>query len=276
MQSGQNKIGWNEHVMNLTVILCMHFFIHTYASISEWGPLFVLLPDDAVAGSTQRCAAAGCEPLRPLSHTPCHGSKRSRARCHVGWTWSYRCCRGRVGDVSWRRRCSLGQRLYGCGHLAGVILVGKVGVSHPGGSVAGGGCSWSRSWGSSWGAGLWRSRGWSWRRMKNEQPAVSQEVKSLPFRELSCIWMRFVFLTWLRGVDAGGADHLWRGSAKRNLNGALLSGRGLLHRGLLILLWHWLVLLRGRDMWRLMHGWRLSIHARKRCNTSLFTSSSCT
>lgn len=96
-------------------------------------------------------------------------------------------------------------------------------------------------------------------------------------------------LTWLGGVDAGGADHLGRGGAKRDLNGALLSGRELLrgrllvllsgrellHGGLLVLLRNWLVVLRGRGLWSLMHGRRLTILAgegRNKVDSSLLPS----
>lgn len=35
-------------------------------------------------------------------------------------------------------------------------------------------------------------------------------------------------LTWLGRVDARCADHLWKGGANRDLDGALLSGREVL------------------------------------------------
>lgn len=68
-------------------------------------------------------------------------------------------------------------------------------------------------------------------------------------------------LTWLGGVDAGSADHLGRGGAKRDLNGALLCGRELLHGRLLVLLGDWLVVLWRRGLWSLMHRRRLSVRA---------------
>lgn len=55
-----------------------------------------------------------------------------------------------------------------------------------------------------------------------------------------------VVLTWMGGVDARSADHLGRGRANRNLDGALLRGRELLRRGLLVVLWR-------RGLWSLMH-----------------------
>lgn len=68
-------------------------------------------------------------------------------------------------------------------------------------------------------------------------------------------------LTWLGGVDAGGADHLGRGRANRDLNGALLRGWELLRGGLLVLLRDWLVVLWRRGLWSLMHGRRLTVLA---------------
>lgn len=67
-------------------------------------------------------------------------------------------------------------------------------------------------------------------------------------------------LTWLGGVDAGGADNLW-GGANRDLDGALLCGGVLLCGGLLELLWHWLVVLQRRGLWSLVHGGRLTVLA---------------
>lgn len=69
-------------------------------------------------------------------------------------------------------------------------------------------------------------------------------------------------LTWLGGVDAGAADHLGRGGANRDLNGALLYGRELLSGRLLVLLWVWLVVLWRRSLWSPMHGGRLAALAR--------------
>lgn len=61
-------------------------------------------------------------------------------------------------------------------------------------------------------------------------------------------------LTWLGGVDARRADHLWEARANGDLNGALLRG------WLLVLLRYWLVVW-GRGMWRLLHGRRLDVLA---------------
>lgn len=68
-------------------------------------------------------------------------------------------------------------------------------------------------------------------------------------------------LTWLGGVDTGGAHYLRGGGAKRDLDGALLGGWGLLCGGLMVLLRHWLILLGGWGMWRLMHDGRLNVLA---------------
>lgn len=65
-------------------------------------------------------------------------------------------------------------------------------------------------------------------------------------------------LTWLGRVDARCADHLWEGGANRDLDGALLSGREVLCGGLLVVLWHWLVVLWRRGQWSL-DGRRLNI-----------------
>lgn len=108
------------------------------------------LPDDAVAGPTQRRTAAGGKPFRPLGHASGHWWERGGAGCEWGGAWTYRCprcCRRWVGDVHWWRRGRLGQRLNlhgGGGGLAGVKLIGEVGVGYPGGSVRGARSSWSR------------------------------------------------------------------------------------------------------------------------------------
>lgn len=65
-------------------------------------------------------------------------------------------------------------------------------------------------------------------------------------------------LTWLGRVDARCADHLWEGGANRDLDGALLSGREVLCGGLLVVLWHWLVVLWRRGQWSL-DGRRLNV-----------------
>lgn len=65
-------------------------------------------------------------------------------------------------------------------------------------------------------------------------------------------------LTWLGGVDARCADHLWEGGANRDLDGALLSGREVLCVGLLVVLWHWLVVLWRRGLWS-SDGRRLNV-----------------
>lgn len=154
-------------------------------------------PDDAVAACTQRCSAAGSEPLGPLSHAPCHRGERSRAGgdgtrarcdgCRAGgrvssWGW--------IGDISrrWGRGLRQGWHLDrgGC-HLTRVKFVCKVGVGHPGGSVRGGRGSWRRGWDSSWRAWLRWDRGW----------------------DMGVGWSR----CWLRGIDAGRADHFRRARA---------------------------------------------------------------
>lgn len=63
----------------------------------------------------------------------------------------------------------------------------------------------------------------------------------------------------MRRVDAGGADHLGRGGADRDLNGALLRWRELLCGGLLVLLGDWLVVLRRRGLLNWMHGRKLTV-----------------
>lgn len=46
-------------------------------------------PDDAVAGSTQRCTAAGGKPLSPLSHAPRYRWEGGVAGGHGGGAWSW-------------------------------------------------------------------------------------------------------------------------------------------------------------------------------------------
>ncbi len=71
-------------------------------------------------------------------------------------------------------------------------------------------------------------------------------------------------LTWLRGVDTGGADHLWRGGAKRDLNGTLLRRWKRLCGGLLVLLRDWLVVLWRCGLWSMVHDGRLTVLALER------------
>lgn len=63
----------------------------------------------------------------------------------------------------------------------------------------------------------------------------------------------------MRWVDAGGADHLGRGRANRDLNGALLRWRERLCGRLLVLLRDWLVVLRRRGLLSWMHGRKLTV-----------------
>lgn len=63
----------------------------------------------------------------------------------------------------------------------------------------------------------------------------------------------------MRRVDAGGADHLGRGGANGNLNGALLRRLELLCGGVLVLLWDWLVVRRRRGLLSWMHGRKLTV-----------------
>lgn len=65
-------------------------------------------------------------------------------------------------------------------------------------------------------------------------------------------------LTWLGWVDACCADHLWEGGSNRDLDGALLSGWEVLCGGLLVVLWHWLVVLWRQGQWSL-DGRRLNV-----------------
>lgn len=104
------------------------FFIHR-----EDG---AVLPDDAVAGSTQGRAAAGGKPFGPLGHTPGHGGEGGGARSDMGGDGGG----GRgVGDVLGRRGRGLRQRRRlddRGGGLARVKLVGEGAVGHPRGAVA--------------------------------------------------------------------------------------------------------------------------------------------
>lgn len=65
-------------------------------------------------------------------------------------------------------------------------------------------------------------------------------------------------LTWLGRVDARCTDHLWEVRANRDLDGALLSGGEVLCGGLLVVLWHRLVVLWRRGQWSL-DGRRLNV-----------------
>lgn len=121
-------------------------------------------PDDAVAGPTKWRAAAGSEPLRPLSHAPGHRHERGRAGADGAGAGGWRPGRGGVGEVDRRGRGGLRQRqrLDLGGGLTRVELASEISVADPGRSVGGGRTSrgWSR--GSSWGAGLWWDWSWSW------------------------------------------------------------------------------------------------------------------
>lgn len=209
--------------------------------------------DNAVAGSTQRCPAAGCEPLGPLCHASRHRRERGGTWGEGGgtwcdWRWAHggRSSRSWVGDIGRRRVCGLGQR----GHLniggccfTWVKFVSEVSIGHPRRSVGRRWGRWRGGRGNGGRAGLGYDRGRcrGWGRNRNRSRGRH----------------------WLGGVDAGCADHLGRGGANRDLNRALLSGWDLRGHRLLILRRHWLVLLRGRALWGWIHRRRRAIWTRE-------------
>lgn len=109
--------------------------------------LSIVIPDDAVAGSTQRCSAAGCKPFCPLSNSTGHRWERGGVECRAWCSRSLGVSTDGVGDVGWRWWSSLGKRLnfyICCGGFDRVKLIGKILISNPRGPVGGRARGWRR------------------------------------------------------------------------------------------------------------------------------------
>lgn len=216
----------------------------------------VITPDDAVAGSTQRCSVAGCKPLCPLSNSTSHRWEGG----WIEWHWGRVECRAGcsrngsrdgVGDVGWWWWGRLGKRLYfdvcGGGGFARVKFLGKVLISNPRRPV--GRRRWSygrrrRRWSRF--VNHWRS----WCYKKNTQELV-RHTQTYTYTELYHIC---AVATWSRWVgcrhNGGSADHFrWR-RTYRDLDGAVLHGW-----------WQW---------W-LLHRWRLGVRTTEEQTRNLVT-----